>query len=109
MAPTTGRLYHYLVILTRPNVIIQSFYYPKSLYVPIPVNIARDLIFTFFEPIIIGLYGKSHAVDYTLVRCYGTFLTGKSTENFEKARKKFISNFDLVVAKGARRWFKAGY
>ncbi|KAI6439601.1 hypothetical protein MCOR15_011921 [Pyricularia oryzae] len=56
-----------------------------------------------------GSYGESHAVDHALVRCHGTFFTGKGTEDFEEARKEFISNLDLAVAKGARRWLEAGY
>ncbi|TLD14862.1 hypothetical protein PspLS_10910 [Pyricularia sp. CBS 133598] len=109
MAPTTGRLYHHLAILARPNVVAQLFYYAKSLCVPIPFNIARDSILTLFEPIMAGSYGESHAVDHALVRCHGTFFTGKGTEDFEEARKEFISNLDLAVAKGARRWLEAGY
>ncbi|KAI6274126.1 hypothetical protein MCOR14_011796, partial [Pyricularia oryzae] len=109
MAPTTGRLYHHLAILARPNVVAQLFYYAKSLCVPIPFHIARDSILTLFEPIMAGSYGESHAVDHALVRCHGTFFTGKGTEDFEEARKEFISNLDLAVAKGARRWLEAGY
>tara|TARA_R110002060_G_scaffold57696_1_gene67903 strand:- start:481 stop:807 length:327 start_codon:yes stop_codon:yes gene_type:complete len=35
-APTTGRLYHHLAILARPNVLQQLFYYSKSLCVVTP-------------------------------------------------------------------------
>ncbi|KAI6264758.1 hypothetical protein MCOR34_011879 [Pyricularia oryzae] len=108
-APTTGRLYHHLAILARPNVVAQLFYYAKNLCVPIPFNSARDSILTLFEPIMAGTYGKLHAVDRALVRCHGTFFTGKGTEDLEDARNKFLSNLDLAVAKGARCWLEAGY
>lgn len=36
-APTTGRLYHHLAILARPNALHQLFYYAKTLCVPIPL------------------------------------------------------------------------
>ncbi|TLS21916.1 uncharacterized protein PpBr36_09267 [Pyricularia pennisetigena] len=108
-APTTGRLYHHLAILARPNVVAQLFYYAKSLCVPIPFNSARDSILTLFEPIMAGTHGKLHAVDRALVRCHGTFFTGKSTEDLEEARNEFLSNLDLAVAKGARRWLESGY
>ncbi|KAK1445870.1 hypothetical protein CMEL01_10113 [Colletotrichum melonis] len=35
-APQTGRLYHHLAILARPNALQQLFYYTKSLCVPVP-------------------------------------------------------------------------
>ncbi|ELQ35978.1 hypothetical protein OOU_Y34scaffold00674g1, partial [Pyricularia oryzae Y34] len=108
-APTTGRLYHHLAILARPNVVAQLFYYAKSLCVPIPFNSARDSILTLFEPIMAGTHGKLHAVDRALVRCHGTFFTGKGAEDLEEARDEFLSNLDLAVAKGARRWLEAGY
>uniref|UniRef100_L7IXZ7 Uncharacterized protein n=1 Tax=Pyricularia oryzae (strain P131) TaxID=1143193 RepID=L7IXZ7_PYRO1 len=54
-------------------------------------------------------HGKLNAVDCALVRCHGIFFTGKGTEGLEKARKEFLSNLDLAVAKGARRWLEAGY
>ncbi|KAL5866296.1 hypothetical protein ACKVWC_011491 [Pyricularia oryzae] len=108
-APTTGRLYHHLAILARPNVVAQVFYYAKSLCVPIPFNSARDSILTLFEPIMAGTHGKLHAVDRALVRCHGTFFTGKGAEDLEEARDEFLSNLDLAVAKGARRWLEAGY
>ncbi|KAL5943061.1 hypothetical protein ACKVV1_001900 [Pyricularia oryzae] len=109
MAPTTGRLYHHLAILARPNVVAQLFYYAKSLCVPVPFSGTRDSILTLFKPIMADTHGKLNAVDCALVRCHGIFFTGKGTEGLEKARKEFLSNLDLAVAKGARRWLEAGY
>ncbi|RYP60495.1 hypothetical protein DL771_010497 [Monosporascus sp. 5C6A] len=51
-APTTGRLYHHLAILARPNALQQLFYYAKSLCVPIPFASARESIMTLFDPIL---------------------------------------------------------
>lgn len=47
-APTTGRLYHHLAILARPNALQQLHYYVKSLCVPIPLRsaTAHDIPFT---------------------------------------------------------------
>ncbi|KAI6441130.1 hypothetical protein MCOR17_011759, partial [Pyricularia oryzae] len=41
-----------------------------------------------------GTHGKLHAVDRALVRCHGTFFTGKGTEDLEDARNEFLSNLD---------------
>ena len=51
-APTTGRLYHHLAILARPNALQQLFYYSKSLCVVIPFTSARESILTLFEPVL---------------------------------------------------------
>lgn len=53
-APTTGRLYHHLAILARPDAVKQLFYYTKSLCVAIPFKSARDSIRTLLDPIING-------------------------------------------------------
>ncbi|TLS23160.1 uncharacterized protein PpBr36_05763 [Pyricularia pennisetigena] len=107
-APTTGRLYHHLAILARSDIVGQLFYYAKSLCIPIPFNSARDSILTLSEPIMSGT-GKLHAVDRALVRCHGTFFTGKGTEDLEEARNEFLSSLDLAMAKSARRWLESGY
>ncbi|KAK0701744.1 hypothetical protein B0T26DRAFT_795304 [Lasiosphaeria miniovina] len=43
-APTTGRLYHHLAILARPNALQQLYYYTKSLCVAVPFLSARESI-----------------------------------------------------------------
>jgi hypothetical protein len=50
MSLTTGRLYHHLAILARPNALQQLFYYAKSLSVQIPFTSARESILTLSEP-----------------------------------------------------------
>ncbi|KAI1174303.1 hypothetical protein F4777DRAFT_554571 [Nemania sp. FL0916] len=51
-SPTTGRLYHHLAILARPNALQQLFYYFKSLCVPIPLSTSRSNIEQLFQPIL---------------------------------------------------------
>ncbi|KAI0188381.1 hypothetical protein EV127DRAFT_133169 [Xylaria flabelliformis] len=54
-APTTGRLYHHLATLARPDALQQLFYYAKSLSVSIPFESARESaresVMTLCEPI----------------------------------------------------------
>jgi len=50
-APTTGRLYHHLAIMARPHAVAQLFYYTKALCVLIPFSVARDSIYTLFDPL----------------------------------------------------------
>ena len=50
-APITGRLYHHLAILARPNALQQLFYYAKCLCVVVPFTSPRESILTLFEPV----------------------------------------------------------
>ncbi|KAM5361332.1 hypothetical protein ACJZ2D_013171 [Fusarium nematophilum] len=49
-SPTTGRLYHHLAILARPNVLQQLYYYSKTLCVIVPLAIPWESILTPAEP-----------------------------------------------------------
>ncbi|PVH67673.1 hypothetical protein DL98DRAFT_523196 [Cadophora sp. DSE1049] len=71
-AVTTGRLYHHLAIMARPNLLQQLFYYAKSLCVPIPFESARESILTLFAPIL----NESQALSRTLP--FEIVLTGYS-------------------------------
>lgn len=51
-APKTGRFYHHLAILARPNVLKQLFFYGKALVVPIPFASALESIMTLFRPLL---------------------------------------------------------
>lgn len=50
--PATGRLYHHLAILARPNVLQQLFFHGKALSVSQPVLTAPESIVTLFEPVL---------------------------------------------------------
>ena len=72
-APTTGRLYHHLAILARPNALLQLFYYNKSLCVAIPFLSARDSILTLFDPIMAlpaTHQSRLPATELAFVRCH---------------------------------------
>ncbi|KAI0148272.1 hypothetical protein F4776DRAFT_606898 [Hypoxylon sp. NC0597] len=49
-SPSTGRLYHHLAILAKPNPLQQLYYYTKSLCVPF--SSARESVMTLFDPIL---------------------------------------------------------
>jgi len=50
--PTTGRLYHHLAILARPNALQQLFYYAKSFCVVNPFTSAKESILPLFAPVL---------------------------------------------------------
>ncbi|KAJ9155509.1 hypothetical protein NKR23_g2139 [Pleurostoma richardsiae] len=103
-APTTGRLYHHLAILARPEAIQQLFFYTKSLCVADPFNSARESILTLFEPI---MNSEDPGVDNAFVRLHARFFTGKRADVAE-LNDRFLSQLDNAIARKSRQWITTG-
>ncbi|KAI1632570.1 hypothetical protein F4809DRAFT_656204 [Biscogniauxia mediterranea] len=111
-APNTGRLYHHLAILARPNAPQQLFYYAKSLCVPIPFASARESVMTLFEPIISG--NSSHTsrmtpIDVALVKAHGILFSKKAEAEFDTTVDEFLNMLDNHISRITRRWMESGY
>ncbi|KAK1907858.1 hypothetical protein P3342_006188 [Pyrenophora teres f. teres] len=50
--PTVGRLYHHLAILARPHVLLQMYYYSRSLASVKPFENARESIKALLDPLV---------------------------------------------------------
>ncbi|KAI8624902.1 hypothetical protein F5Y19DRAFT_467453 [Xylariaceae sp. FL1651] len=111
-APTTGRLYHHLAILARPNALQQLFYYTKSLCVPIPFGSARESIMTLFDPIL-SVSGYQHTrlipIDVAYVKAHGILFSHKSTDNYRPVVSEFLKLLNGHISRTARRWMESGY
>ncbi|KZL88176.1 hypothetical protein CI238_13333 [Colletotrichum incanum] len=108
-APTTGRLYHHLAILARPNALQQLFYYAKSLCVPIPFLSARESIMTLFDPHLNGSPTRLQEIDAAFVRAHGILFSGKSGDQFAPSVNEFIGSLDGHIARNTKRWTENGY
>lgn len=108
-APTTGRLYHHLAILARPNALQQLFYYAKSLCVPIPFPSARESIMTLFDPVLnaTGQPSRLQPVDAAFVKAHGILFSGKLTEEYAPTVAEFLSNLDNHIGR-TTRWMESG-
>jgi hypothetical protein len=112
-APTTGRLYHHLAILARPNALQQLFYYAKSLCVVIPFTSARESILTLFDPVLNadnhqGLY-RLPPLDTSFVKAHGLLFTNKNMEKFEPTVKEFLGLLDNQIGRVTRKFMEQGY
>jgi hypothetical protein len=112
-APTTGRLYHHLAILARPNALQQLFYYAKSLCVVIPFTSARESILTLFEPVLSpdkaqGRY-RLPPLDTAFVKAHGLLFTSKDVAKFELAVKEFLGLLDNQIGRVTRKFMEQGY
>ncbi|KAH9225258.1 hypothetical protein K456DRAFT_1852596 [Colletotrichum gloeosporioides 23] len=108
-APTTGRLYHHLAILARPNALQQLFYYTKSLCVPIPFLPARESIMTLFEPHLNGSPTRLQEIDAAFVRAHGILFSGRNQEQLAPSVDEFIGSLDNHIGRTTRRWMESGY
>ncbi|KAI1130029.1 hypothetical protein F5Y10DRAFT_276406 [Nemania abortiva] len=111
-APTTGRLYHHLAILARPNALQQLFYYAKSLCVPVPFASTKESIMTLFDPIL-GVGGYQHARlnqnDVAFVKAHGILFSRKQSNNFGAVVNEFHLGLDGRISETTENWKEAGY
>lgn len=109
-APTTGRLYHHLAILARPNALRQLFYYTKSLCVPVPFISARESILALFEPQTHGEPHRLAEIDAAFVRAHAILFSGRSDrESMIKATpstNEFIASLDNHCRRTTRQWIE---
>jgi hypothetical protein len=110
-APTTGRLYHHLAILTRPNAIQQLFYYTKSLCVAIRFDSTRESIMTLLDPIMdheAGQPSRLSRFDIEFVRCHGILFSGKHQGKYDASANAFIELLDSHIARVAKMFLEPG-
>lgn len=110
-APTTGRLYHHLAILARPNGFQQLFYYAKSLCVAIQFDSARESIMTLLDPVM--ALSPNHTArlaptELEFVRCHGILFSKKFPEKYEASADEFINSLDTFIARNTRRFLEQG-
>ncbi|KAH8880132.1 hypothetical protein GQ53DRAFT_670500 [Thozetella sp. PMI_491] len=111
-APTTGRLYHHLAILARPNALQQLYYYTKSLCVAVPFVSARESVMTLFDPIMAlasNHQSRLPPLELAFVRCHGCMFSAKFPEKLEPSMDEFVSSLDSHIARSGRKFLEAGY
>ncbi|KAK3355314.1 hypothetical protein B0H65DRAFT_544574 [Neurospora tetraspora] len=111
-SPTTGRLYHHLAILSRPNAVQQLYYYAKSLCVAIPFNSARDSIMTLFDPVLgpdSSRHSRLHHIDLAFVQTHGVMFSGKSQDKLEHYMENFLKPLDNHIQVSGYQWREPGY
>ncbi|KAL2016108.1 hypothetical protein VTK56DRAFT_4252 [Thermocarpiscus australiensis] len=111
--PTTGRLYHHLAILARPNALQQLYYYTKSLCVDIPFASTRESIMTLFEPIMATTPNLQQSrlppTELSFVKTHGILFSGKQREELKATMDNFLQLLDNHIGRSTRRWLESGY
>lgn len=105
----TGRLYHHLAILARPNALQQLYYYAKSLRVPIPFLSARESVMTPFSPIFESDPRHLSKTDTYFIRMHGILFSAKGDDKkLAVTIKEFLAHSDRAIARSTKKWLKAG-
>jgi hypothetical protein len=105
-ARTTGRLYHHLAILARPNASRQLFYYTKSFCPPLLFQSARESIMTLFDPILntSDQHPRLTQIDIVFVKAYGILFGNESPDNSRLAATKHLSRLlEARTRRGTRQ------
>ncbi|RDA95269.1 hypothetical protein CP533_3475 [Ophiocordyceps camponoti-saundersi (nom. inval.)] len=109
-SPATGRLYHHLAILARPNALQQLYYYNKSLCVPLPFASARESVMTLFDPLLSSTsHQRLEPVDAAFVRVHGILFSGKARQQLEPSMSEFLSLLDGRIGCARSGWLETGY
>lgn len=112
-APSTGRLYHHLAILARPNALQQLFYYAKSLCVQTPFTFARESVLTLFEPVLNADHssGQYHLppLDMVFIKAHGLLFTGREMKKFRPTVDEFLGLLDSQIGRVTRKFMQQGY
>ncbi|KAM3067130.1 hypothetical protein ACMFMG_011685 [Clarireedia jacksonii] len=112
-APTTGRLYHHLAILARPNALQQLYYYAKSLCVIVPFTSARESILTLFDPVLNAENGQGKyrlpPLDTAFIRAHAHLFTNRTMGRFDTAVKEFLGLLDSQIGRVTKKFLEQGY
>ncbi|KAG9240285.1 hypothetical protein BJ878DRAFT_546415 [Calycina marina] len=112
-APTTGRLYHHLAILARPNAFQQLFYYAKSLCIAVPFVSARESILSLFDPVLMSVGGQGQFrlpyFETAFIKAHGVLFTNNNMEMFEPAVTEFIGLLDAQIGRVTRKFMEQGH
>ncbi|KAE9370443.1 hypothetical protein N431DRAFT_559607 [Stipitochalara longipes BDJ] len=102
-SPTTGRLYHHLAILARPNALQQLFYYSKSLCVVIPFTSARDSILMLFDPVLTAENGPP-PLDISFAKAHGLLFQNKKMKRSKLSKEEFLTLLENQIERSTRKW-----
>jgi hypothetical protein len=108
-SPTTGRLYHHLAILARPNALQELFYYSKALSVPEPFSVARESILTLLEPFLNGKRTWRNPMGTAYVKLHAILFKQNTREGFSANLAKFFTLLDSHIGRVTQKYLEQGY
>jgi Est1 DNA/RNA binding domain len=109
-SPRTGRLYHHLAILARPNALQQLFFYGKALSVAFPFVAAKDSMGPFFQPFLDSKQGRRFPPVITAYVNVHAYLAIRTTQgSFTSTLVEFVNHLDGHIGRVTQRFLEQGY
>ncbi|KAI1663323.1 EST1-DNA-bind domain containing protein [Pyrenophora tritici-repentis] len=120
--PTVGRLYHHLAILARPHVLLQMYYYSRSLASVKPFQNARESIKALLDPLVqesqhtalddfsnekVFVLAHASQFDHSSIE-KDSFGINKPTAKFSAPKAKFLEKLDKYVGRVTAKWKDQG-
>ncbi|KAI9743392.1 MAG: hypothetical protein M1818_003239 [Claussenomyces sp. TS43310] len=111
MSPATGRLYHHLAILARPNTLQQLYFYGKALSVPQPFVAAKDSVLTLFEPVLDSRRPstRSPLVITAYIKLHAIIFTRRQIDMFDTAKVEYSNMLDNHIERVNKGFLEQGY
>lgn len=113
--PRTGRLYHHLAILARPNAVEQLYFYAKSLCVEIPFASTKESITTLFDPLFNGaMKDRLEVADAAFVRVHAVLFEitclnkDDHKDQLEPSMDECIRELDGNIARTTKQFLATG-
>ncbi|KAI1667995.1 EST1-DNA-bind domain containing protein [Pyrenophora tritici-repentis] len=120
--PTVGRLYHHLAILARPHVLLQMYYYSRSLASVKPFQNARESIKALLDPLVqesqhtalddfsnekVFVLAHASQFNYSSIE-KDLFGINKPTAKFSAPKAKFLEKLDTYIGRVTAKWKDQG-
>ncbi|KAK1912948.1 hypothetical protein P3342_004884 [Pyrenophora teres f. teres] len=116
--PTVGRLYHHLAILARPHVLLQMYYYSRSLASVKPFQRARESIKELLDAIVEKaqhtplddllkeeVFALAHASQFNHSSIEeDSFGINKPTAKFSAPKERFFAKLDIYSGRVTAEW-----
>lgn len=111
MSPTTGRLYHHLAILARPNALQQLYFYGKALSVPEPFAAAKESVLTLFEPILETNQTNRRfpPVVIAYIKLHAIIFTRRQIGVYDATMAEYTNLLDKHIDRVNKRFLEQGY
>ncbi|KAI1690375.1 EST1-DNA-bind domain containing protein [Pyrenophora tritici-repentis] len=120
--PAVGRLYHHLAILARPHVLLQMYYYSRSLASVKPFENARESIKAPLDPLVqesqhtalddfsnekVFVLAHASQFDHSSIE-EDSFGINKPTAKFSAYKTGFLEKLDTYIGRVTAKWKDQG-
>ncbi|TQS36109.1 hypothetical protein Golomagni_03450 [Golovinomyces magnicellulatus] len=105
--PTTGRLYNYLAILSKPDVLEQLYNYSKSICSPNPFTSAHESIKTLFDSVLDETIDENSDLEISFVRTHGFIFSCQDQDSLPEIIASLTEKFTDDVKNNKKMQYRS--